>query len=106
VLIGMIVHHHNFTTFTTSSFLFVNQLSSTKCLKLKLYMDLIGGRGGLNCHYDLHGGREGQCVGKHFIITSYGNISDTRCTLCDVNFKRLEHEILKVLTQCFSYDMF
>jgi hypothetical protein len=47
-------------------------------------------------------------VGKHFIITSYGNISVTRCTvaLCDVNFERLEHEILKVLTQCFSYDKF
>lgn len=71
-------------------------------------MDLIGGRGGLNRRYDLHGGREGQCIGKHFIITSYGNISDTRCTttLCDVNFERLEHEILKVLAQSFYYDKF
>jgi hypothetical protein len=47
-------------------------------------------------------------LGKHFIITSYGNISVTRCTtaLCDVNFERLEHEILKVLTQCFSMISF
>jgi hypothetical protein len=47
-------------------------------------------------------------VGKHFIITSYGNILVTICTtvLCVVNFERFEHEILKVLTQCFSYDKF